>query len=471
MVGKIMMRLLLVAVCSAWMQAVSAYDLKGRVACSGKGIAEVIVTDGYSFCVTDQQGNFVMQADSLAEFVYIVTPKGYVADYSEGIPQFYQKLQKDKKNYVFDLKPLKGDSSKFALLTMADPQLDVSRDVERMFHETLPDMRQVASEYSDRPVFGLVLGDITWDNYKNNFAFKDFARQSGIPFYPVIGNHDFDKYLQPDPHADFAHVYKEQFGPLYYAFQMGDAYCIVLNNIDYVGHKRYQTTLEIEPQMHWLELLLNCVLQQDQQVFVAMHAPLKPLPEYPLIPGGEKLKKMLVNKFHATILSGHFHINSHADIGGGIMEHNIGAACGTWWTSDICRDGTPNGYQVFTGEGSAIRRYYKSTGLPKEVQMKIYRPGVIADRPKAVVAKVWDFDPSWSVQWYEDGQFKGVMSQFYSFDPDYLATVDGRRVVADYAPVRTNHYFSAYPSEQAKVIRIDVVDSFGTVYSDTLHLK
>lgn len=62
------------------------------------------------------------------------------------------------------------------------------------------------------------------------------------------------------------------------------------------------------------------------------------------------------------------------------------------------------------------------------------------------------------------------MSQFYSFDPDYLEHLDGRRAVADYTPARTNHYFSAVPSETAKEIKVEAVDEFGNVYSETIAL-
>lgn len=455
-----------------WMTATFSYAVTatGIVKSVEKPLSEVLVTDGFTFTVTDNQGRYALDLAEKAEFIYLITPKGYVADFSSGVPQFYQRLDAAKTVYNFTLQKMKGDSDRFAMLTMADTQLDTDADVARMNNETLPDIKRTVESYPDIQVAGIMLGDISWDVYKHNITYKEFAKQTGIPIYPVIGNHDFDKYIEPGEGVDFAHIYKKDFGPLYYAVQLGDVYYIVLNNMVYSGNKHYKVTLEIEDQMKWLELLLNCVLQQDKKVFVAMHAPLKPMPEYPLIPGGEKLKKMLMNKFHATILSGHFHLNTNTDIGAGIMEHNLGAICGTWWTSGFCRDGAPNGYQVFEGKGSEVTWYYKSTGKEKDYQMIVYEKGRIMDRPDAIVAKVWNWDEAWRVRWYEDGKFMGDMSRFYSYDPDYLKYVNGQRAVEDYEPVRTDHYFSAIPSAGAKEVKIEVTDRFGKVYTEVVKL-
>ncbi|WP_455587819.1 calcineurin-like phosphoesterase C-terminal domain-containing protein [Bacteroides sp.] len=456
-----------------YMTVVSGYaaTVTGVVKSAEKPLAEVLVTDGFSFTVTDGQGRYSIDLAEKAEFVYLLTPKGYVADYSSGTPQFYQRLDASKQVYNFNLQKMKGNPDHFVMIAMADTQLDTDSDVKRINTETLPDLKATAEKYPDAQVAGIILGDITWDVYKYNASIKDFAKQAGFPIYPVIGNHDFDKYVTPDEGTDFAHIYKKEYGPLYYALQLGNVYYIILNDIEYYGNKRYKTTLEMQDQMKWLELLLNCVLQQNKKVYIAMHAPLKPVPERPLIPGGEQLKKMLVNKFHASILTGHFHQNSITAIGGGIIEHNLGAACGNLWICDVCRDGTPNGYKVFEGKGSNVSWYYKSTGKDRNYQMKVYPKGRVMERPDAIVAKVWDWDEAWRVRWYEDGKFMGDMSQFYSYDPDYLEYLNGRRAVDDYAPARTNHYFSLTPSASAKEVRIEAEDQFGNVYSEVVNLK
>lgn len=468
MVGKMKLRTFIAVLFAGTAIGCQAAIVKGTVKSGDRPLSEVIVTDGFSFTVTDTKGGYSLDTSAKAEFIYLLTPKGYVADFSSGTPQFYQPLEAGKASYAFNLRAMKGNPDEFAMITLADPQLDTDRDVERLFGETLPDIRKTAASYPDAQIAGIILGDLTWDVYKYNSSIKEFARQTGMPVYPVIGNHDFDKYINPAEHVDFAHIYKKEFGPLYYAFQLGDAYYIVLNDIEFYGHKRYKVTLEMEDQMNWLKGLLNCVLQQDKKVFIAMHAPLKPFAEAPLIPGGDLLKKMLVNKFQATILSGHFHQNTHTDIGAGITEHNLGAVCGTWWSGNYCSDGTPSGYQVFEGKGNKISSYYKATGKENTYQLKVYPKGRVADRPEAIVAKVWNWKSDWRIRWYEDDRLMGDMSQFYSFDPDYLQHLNGRRAVEDYAPSRTNHYFSATPGANTKLIKIEVTDSHGKVYSETI---
>lgn len=455
---------------STMLQAQTPTVARGYVRAGDKGLGEVQVTDGFSFTVTDRDGNYSLALHEKAEFVYILTPKGYVADFSSGVPQFYIPVSASQKAYNFNLQAMKGDPDRFAMITMADTQIDKPSDIDRLMSETLPDIQATLEQYRDVQTAGIILGDITWDVYAYNDVMKDFCRRLGIPVYPVIGNHDFDKYLTPSPDADYAHLYKANYGPLYYAVQLGDVYYVVLNSLVYTGHKGYKTTLEDADQMHWLELLLNCVLQQDKQVIIATHCPIKSSPGSPLIGGGEQLVRMLARKFRGTVIAGHYHINAHVDLGGGIMEHILGAVCGELWLGNVANDGSPNGYQVFEGNKSALSWYYKATGFDRSVQMKVYPVGRVMDRPTAVVAKVWNWDEAWSVRWYQDGRFMGDMSPFYSYDPDYLAEMDGRLTVGDYVPQRTNHYFSAVPSEGAREIRIEVVDRFGQVYTETIEL-
>lgn len=441
----------------------------GTVKAGDKALGEVVVTDGYSFTVTDDHGRYSIDLNGRAEFVYLVTPKGYVADFSSGVPQFYQTVVKNKKEYNFTLFPMKGDPARFAMVTMADTQLDTESDVTRLMNETLPDVQQTIAEHKDVQTAGIVIGDITWDQYVRNDDYRVFARKLGIPIYPVIGNHDFDKYMTPSPNADYAHIYKKNFGPLYYAFQLGDVYYIVLNDLDYHGNKRYTTTLEMPDQMKWLELLLGMVLQQNLNVVIAMHAPLKPSSASPLIPGGDHLVQMLLSKpFKATFITGHYHANYNNNIGSGIMEHNCTAVCGAFWDGNTGNEGSPCGYQVFEYDGKQLSWYYKATGMERDCQFKLYPVGRVMDRPQSVVAKVWNWDDAWTIRWYEDGKPMGNMSRFYSYDPDYLAHLNGRLATADYEPRRIDHYFSATPSAGSHIIKVEVTDRFGKVYSQEI---
>ena len=466
-VAKLCMALVL----TAMVGSLSARTVTGVVKGDNKPLGGVLVTDGYSFTPTDTKGAYSLELNEKARFVYIVTPKGYVAPYETGVPQFYQFVEEGKDTYSFALQSMRGDKNHYVMITMADPQLDVDTDADKLFAEALPDIQATVAKYPDAQVAGIVLGDISWDVYSHNAIYKEFAKKTGIPMYPVIGNHDFDKYMAKAPDANYAHRYEQDFGPTYYAFQLGDAYYVVLNDMLYTGNKGYRTTLAIEDQWQWLMQLLRSAINMDNRVYIAMHAPIRPSADGPLIERGEALLNLLAGKFQAVIITGHHHHNTNKELGGGIMEHNIGALCGNWWTSPVSSDGAPRGYQVFEGYGRGCSWYFKATGHDENYQMRVYPVGRVMDRPKAVVATIWNWDSGWHVRYYEDGVLKGDMEQFYSYDPDYLEYVNGARIVDDYLPFRTDHYFSAIPSEGTKEITVEAEDRFHRVYRETIQVR
>ena len=93
----------------------SARTISGSVKGAGKPLGGVLVTDGYSFVQTDPAGAYTIDLNAQAEFVYIVTPKGYVADYTSGVPQFYQRLDDKKQVYHFALQQMSGDPDRCAV--------------------------------------------------------------------------------------------------------------------------------------------------------------------------------------------------------------------------------------------------------------------------------------------------------------------------------------------------------------------
>lgn len=448
-----------------------AFNVHGHVMTKKGPLSDVVVTDGLHFSYTRSDGYYELDAPSDAKFVYLLTPKGYVADYSKGVPQFFQSIHPGKSQYDFVLYPMKGDANKTLMIASADPQIDTDSDVTRFFNETLPDMQSVISEYPDCQKAMFMAGDLTWDVYGRNSQIKEFARKLNIPLYPVIGNHDYDKYMTPSATANYAHTYEDNFGPTYYAFQLGDNYYVVLNDIKYTGNKHYTLSLNQGHQMEWLKGLLGMVLQQDKTVFVIAHAPICQPGGTHLIDGGAELRSMLADKpFRAAIFSGHIHNNSVTNIGNDIWEYNLGAICGYWWTNNYSGDGTPNGYKVILTDKRQWQQVYKSTGKPLSCQMDVYVPGRIADRPDDVCCKVWNWDYRWQIRWYADGVFQGNMEQFYSFAPEYLCYLNGRLTTADYFPVRTNHFFSCHPDKSVREVKIEAVDPYGNIYSKTISL-
>ena len=84
-----MKRFLVIVLLISFCLTSEARKVKGTVMCDSERLEDVIVTDGYGFAVTDRKGHFVFDMRDDAEFVHIVTPSGYVADWSSGVPAFY----------------------------------------------------------------------------------------------------------------------------------------------------------------------------------------------------------------------------------------------------------------------------------------------------------------------------------------------------------------------------------------------
>lgn len=95
--------------------------VKGRVTCGGKRLSSVVVTDGRNFTQTGRRGTFTLDICDSAEFVYIVTPSGYTADWSKGSPAFYRKAA-GRSYFEFDLKETPVASSAYNIIAVGDPQ-------------------------------------------------------------------------------------------------------------------------------------------------------------------------------------------------------------------------------------------------------------------------------------------------------------------------------------------------------------
>ena len=51
--------------------------IRGQVKAGNKGLSHVVITDGINFTQTDTKGNFLLDTDQEARFVYLLTPDGY----------------------------------------------------------------------------------------------------------------------------------------------------------------------------------------------------------------------------------------------------------------------------------------------------------------------------------------------------------------------------------------------------------
>lgn len=448
--------------------SVQARTVTGSVTSGKKKLVGVVVTDGKNFTQTSRSGKFAFEIDDDAAFVYIITPSGYAGDWTSGSPAFYQKAE-GCNNFVFDLKYI-GDCEKYNIMAVGDPQPRSDAHFAEFAGRPLEDMVQTASSLEGVTV-GIALGDVCYDVLPLQQAWKREIVRTGIPFYTAIGNHDHDRKYNDDYNSVLA--YRENLGPENYALFLGEDVLIVLDNIIYNGRSNYEEGYT-DAILDWVEGLMGYV-DDDAHVYVAQHSPLNGRGSRMIINHERMLE--LLEEHQATFMSGHNHITGNFEFGDNIREHNIAALCGTWWDTYHCKDGTPRGYKVYTCEDGKLTWYYKSIDRDRSFQMEVYAPGQCRENPDCVVVNVWDYDPAWRVEWYEDGVYMGLMTQVEEYSPlhatDLKATYEkiGREPSEYKLTIKANHYFAAKPSEKAADIKIKVTDRFGNVFTEELPVR
>ena len=455
---------MLLAICAG----MQAREVTGSVISGKEKLSGVVVTDGKNFTLTDKKGKFRFDIDDKADFVYIVTPSGYVAPFDSGTPAFYLPASHEGK-FIFDLKKI-SDSEDYTFIAIADSQTATEKHFGLFQTKAVPDVLATIEE--ENPAFAIILGDISWDRMDFYPQFKNEYVRFGIPVYPVIGNHDHLKDSKGDWQTSAA--YRESFGPEYYAFSIGGDYFIVFDTVIYDTQKQYKESYT-QKQIKWLKDLMEYI-PEDAGIFVAQHCPMKRWYIGNSLTGKASEVLDILEGRKVTVLSGHTHINNNHEIAPNVTEHNVAAICGSWWITDHCNDGTPGGYKVFEMEDGDLEWYYKSIGHDRDFQIEVFNPGESFIHPNAVIANVWDYDSEWSVEWYCDGEYQGEMQQVYDYSPYYIRELNARyfdkgKATPEYKnPRPNNHYFIAVPSQYADEVVVVVEDRFGNEYRDTVDM-
>lgn len=443
---------------SALVGVVQARTVSGEVVSDQEGLGGVIVTDGTNFTQTRKNGKFSFEIEDDAEFVYIVTPKGYVADWSSGVPAFYQEAA-GKDSFTFDLMRT-DDSGDYSIIAVSDPQTKNKKHLSQFAALPMDDLCSTASHLEGAAV-GLVLGDICWDSLELLEDYKKEIVRTGIPFYPVVGNHDHEREAKGDLQTTAA--YRKIMGPENYAFFLGDDVVIVVDNIIYDTQKKYVEGYA-DHVLSWVEGLVKR-LPKKSRIYVAQHSVLdKWFAKDRKIENSAEMIDIL-SGHDVLFISGHTHINNNMNYAERVAEHNVAAICGAWWDTYYCTDGTPSGYKVYISKDGNLEWYYKSLGKDKDYQVEIYEPGQSEMYPGCILVNVWDWDPEWKVEWTQDGRHMGVLDPVIAMSPEYVKEIGAvfqDRKIPRYKQPRFNwHYFAAAPDKSAKMVEIIVTGRFG----------
>lgn len=462
--------MLILTILAVWSFDLAAMPVKGTVTADGQPHAGVAVTDGYTFTKSNDKGEFAFEANDAAFFISIVTPSGFHAPVVNGSAQIYIPVDAKRKSYNFQLERFEGSDKEFELIAIGDPQPKTSQQLAEMRRVFLPRLQKAVDK--QRPQIAMMLGDIVWDAPDKLDSMKLMMSELGIITYPVIGNHDH--LLKGNTDDECTANFRRVYGPTYYAFDIADTHFIVLDNIKYHGNKQYEEEVD-DRQLAWLENYLK-IVPANSRICIAQHAPVvKPWRNMDMATSTQHLLRLL-KAYEVHFITGHTHINFNTDITDYAMEHNVAQINGNLWRDPINRDGTPLGVQVFNEKDGKFSWQYRVFDQPQSYQMRVWNRGELKERKHQVVAKIWNWDPHWSVVWYEDGTYRGSMPRISIDDPDYVCYLEtlkeqGKPLTKLHQPLAINSYFWARPSKSAKQVKIVATDSFGESYTQTIKLK
>lgn len=453
--------------------SVSARTVMGTVAADSRALSGVTVSDGYNCTVTDPAGQFTIEVNPDANFVFVSTPSGYLPPVdSLNHPLFYLPLSDDRAVYDFTLIKNPVDDRHHAFIAQADIQVVAEEELGE-YDIQVADTREHMKTFGDIDIFGIDCGDIVGDHPELYPSSLKHRAALGFPVYYTMGNHDMKYYGRT--HETSQNRFEHNMGPSIYSFNRGNVHYVALDNCFYIGRDYFYMGYLDERTFRWLEQDLASV-PEGSTVVLFMHIPLRiEAGNNPFRYDGKSVSQETVNAGHliellkpykVQLITGHQHWNKNVEHSADFYEHNTAAACGLWWQTPVCEDGTPRGYGVYDVNGDDFSWYYKSTGFPADHQMRVYFPGSVQEAPESLVANIWNADSAWKIEWLEDGKVMGEMEQFVARDPLTLSLIADRSKLkyswTSASP--TSHMYRATPVNPNARLTVRATDRFGRVY-------
>jgi 3',5'-cyclic-AMP phosphodiesterase len=364
----------------------------------------VVVSDGYTVAVTDDEGCFSISAAGRGEIppssdlIWVCVPEGMR-------PKGPWYLPADQDELKFDLTcdPTAGQAFSFVYFT--DVHLIRERE-DQPFHQFAGELR----EMRPAPAFWVCGGDIDLQEGMGD-RYCEIMSGTGVPGRQVAGNHDM-LVGAPDPWAEYC----RQFGPTRYSWDHGAFHfvtlCGLVPNPEGKGWRNVEGELT-RAELNWLEADLRHAKGRPTVLF--LHIP--PLTTYILrrgvLPGHEPAWEVrnadrlldLCQRYHVLlVLGGHFHENERNEMFGTAYQ-STGAVCGQWWERGgrppLNLDGSPPGYRIVHISGNTLSHHYKAVGQPGSRQLRVVGPR--ANRPVSgrvpIGVNVFDGDEHTLVEW------------------------------------------------------------------------
>ncbi|MET9343003.1 PQQ-binding-like beta-propeller repeat protein [Nonomuraea sp. NPDC003804] len=222
-----------------------------------KGLPNVSVTDGAVWATTGADGGYTLTVDRArreTDLVSVVSPDGYTPvlrdDY---VPTFFREA-KDGQRLDFALVPdTNAADPKEKWLMVSDVEVGNRTDAEA--RTALPQWQGHVEAMSEvhRATMTITTGDLTVTDYAaepRRQGGYDLLREGlrkgrlGMPFYPVIGNHDVGGTATSTGYGGSLEYWRRNLGPEWYSFDRNGRHVVVLeDNYDARG---------LAPQLAWL---------------------------------------------------------------------------------------------------------------------------------------------------------------------------------------------------------------------------
>ncbi|MFE7392192.1 PQQ-binding-like beta-propeller repeat protein [Streptomyces sp. NPDC057582] len=220
----------------------------------------VDVTDGAVWITTGTDGSYTLQMDPTrreTDLVSIVSPNGYTpALRDDYVPEYFHKVPEGGPSTGIDfaLVPDKNAANPTEKWLM-DSDGEVSNTSDGAARSTLPEWTGQVEAMSQLDGASMVIatGDLTVTDYASeprrqvgyDLLHKGLVDgKLGMPFYPVVGNHDIGGTATSQGYAGSLEYYRRNMGPEWYSFDRNGRHIVVLeDNYDSSG---------LKPQLEWL---------------------------------------------------------------------------------------------------------------------------------------------------------------------------------------------------------------------------
>ncbi len=475
----------------------------GVVSCDGKPLSGVVVSDGIEVVETDASGVYQMASKKKHGYVFISVPSGYEVPSNGVFPQMYKHLQSSAskvENVNFDLMKAEGQDNHIMLM-MGDMHLAKRNSDMTQFGVFVNEINRFVSDNSGKKVYGMTLGDMTWDLYwvDKNYNLTNYVETingiKGMQIFHTVGNHDHEMEAIGD--FDTVLKFKQTIAPTYYSFNIGKIHYVIIDDIectnDGTGTRTYVEKV-VNEQIEWLKKDLAHV-SKDTPLVIAMHAPFNG------IRNRDEVLDVISSYSDVHFVTGHTHKVTNYNKSG-YREHVSGAVCADWWWSGhksngavlLSTDGAPGGYAVWNVAGKDFEWRYKATGRPDDYQFRTYdlnniafteenvskdldadtRAAYIKMYPKSasngVIVNVWNWNEGWKIT-VKDENGKELETEHYSlYDPLHIAAryVWVTKSTANFSTQKNGDFFKVIADDADVDLTITVEDEFGNLYTERM---